>query len=69
MFQALYLNIVQVVFAGPGSASRVRQIIEDTLLTADIVRAPLKGCFDTPTETLPDHLGFITECVRCEKFP
>ena len=24
-----------------------------------IVRVTLKGCFDTPTQTLPDHLGFI----------
>ena len=25
----------------------------------DIVHAALKGCFDTPTQTLSDHLGFI----------
>jgi hypothetical protein len=44
-------------------ASRARQIIEDTLLAAGIVRAPLKGCCDTPTQTLPDHLGFIISSI------
>jgi hypothetical protein len=43
--------------------SRARQIIEDTLLAVDIVRAPLKGCFDSPTQTLPDHLGFIISSI------
>jgi hypothetical protein len=37
--------------------------MEDTLLDAGIVRAPLKDCFDTPTQTLPDHLGFIISCI------
>ena len=44
-------------------ATRVRQIIEDTLLATDIVRASLKGCFDTPTQTLTDHLGFIISSI------
>ncbi len=34
-------------------------MIKDMLLAAGIVRAPLKGFFDTPTQTLSDHLGFI----------
>jgi hypothetical protein len=37
--------------------------MEDTILAAGIVRAPLKGCFDTPTQTLPDHLGFIISSI------
>ena len=40
-------------------ATRDRQVIEDTLLATGIVRVSLKGCFDTPTQTLPDHLLFI----------
>ena len=44
-------------------ASRVRQIIEDTRLAAGIVRAPLKGCFDTPTQTLSEHLVFIISSI------
>ncbi len=39
--------------------SRVRQIIEDTLLATCKVRSSLKSFFDTPTQTLPDHLVFI----------
>ncbi len=44
-------------------ASRARQIIEDTFLAAGIVRAALKGCFDTPTQTLSDHVGFIISSI------
>ena len=44
-------------------ASQARRIIEETLLAAGIVRAPLKGCFDTPLQTLPDHLGFSISSI------
>jgi len=53
-----YVDDLLIVCSSFEESSRVRQIIEDTLLAAGIVRAPLKGCF-TPTQTLPDHLGFI----------
>jgi hypothetical protein len=54
----LYVDDLLIAYSSFEEASRARQIIEDTFLTADIVRAPLKGCFDTPTQTLTDHLGF-----------
>ena len=43
--------------------TRARQIIEDTFLVTGIVRESLKGCFDTPTQTLSDHLGFIISSI------
>ncbi len=43
--------------------SRAPQIIEDTLFTTGIVRAPLTVCFDTPTQTQPDHLDFIISSI------
>ena len=43
--------------------SRSRQIIEEKLLVTGTVRAPLKDSFDTPTQTLPDHLGFIISSI------
>jgi hypothetical protein len=55
----LYVDDLLIACSSFEEASRTRQIIEDTLLVSGIVRAPLKGCFDTPTQTLPDHLGFI----------
>ncbi len=55
----LYVDDLLIACSSFEEASRARQIIEDTLLAADIVRAQLKGCFDTPTQTLPDHLAFI----------
>ena len=55
----LYVDDLLIACSSFEESSRARQIIEDTLLAAGIVRAPLKGCFDTPTQTLPDHLGFI----------
>ena len=36
---------------------------DNTLLAAGIVRALLKDCFDTPTQTLPDHLGFSISSI------
>ena len=54
-----YVDDLLIVCSSFEEASRTRQIIEDTFLAADIVRASLKGCFDTPTQTLPDHLNFI----------
>jgi hypothetical protein len=39
-----------------------RQIIEDTLVAAGI-ELFVKGCFDTPTQTLPDHLAFIISSI------
>jgi hypothetical protein len=59
----LYVDDLLIVCSSFEEASRSRQIIEDTLLTVVIVRAPLKGCFDTPTQTLPDHLGFIISSI------
>ena len=58
MYTLLYVDDLLIVCSSFEESSRVRQIIEDTLLASDIVRAPLKGCF-TPTQTLSDHLGFI----------
>jgi hypothetical protein len=59
----LYVDDLLIVCSSFEEASWTRQIIEDTLLASDIVRAPLKGCFDTPTQTLPDHLGFIISSI------
>ena len=58
-----YVDDLMIVFSSFDEATSARQIIEDTLLAADIVRAPLKGCFDTPTQTLSDHLGFIVSSI------
>ncbi len=60
----LYVDDLLIVCSSFEEVSRARQIIEDTLLAAGIVRAPLKGCFDTPTQTLPDYLGFINVSNR-----
>jgi hypothetical protein len=43
--------------------SQARRIIEETLLAVGIVRAPLKGYFDTPLQTLPDHLDFSISTI------
>jgi hypothetical protein len=59
----LYVDDLLIACSSFEEASRARQIIEDTLLAAGIVRAPLKGCFDTPTQTLPDHLGFLISFI------
>ena len=59
MRMLLYVDDLLITCSSFDEATRARQIIEDTLLAAGIVRAPLKDCFDTPTETLPDHLVFI----------
>jgi hypothetical protein len=60
----LYVDDLLIACSSFEEASRVRQlIIEDTFLAAGIVRAPLKGCFDTPTQTLSDHLGFIISTI------
>jgi hypothetical protein len=55
----LYVDDLLIDSSSFEEASRIRQIIEDTLLAVGIVRTPLKGCFDTPTQTLSDHLVFI----------
>ena len=60
----LYFDDLLIACSSFEEASRARQIIEDTLLAAGIVRAPLKGCFDTPTQTLSDHLGFTISSIR-----
>jgi hypothetical protein len=45
----LYVDDLLIVCSSFEEVSRVRQIIEDTLLlAAGIVRAPLKGCFSDP---------------------
>ena len=59
----LYVDDLLIVWSSFDEETRDRQIIEDTLLTVVIVRATLKGCFDTPTQTLPDHLGFIISII------
>jgi hypothetical protein len=63
MHTLLYVDDLLIACSSFEEASRVRQIIEDTLLDAGIVRAPLKGFFDTPTKTLSDHLGFIISSI------
>jgi hypothetical protein len=63
MCTLLYVDDLLIVCSSFEEAARTRQIIEDTLLSAGIVRAPLKGCFDTPTQTLPDHLDFIISSI------
>jgi hypothetical protein len=60
----LYVDDLLIACSSFEEASRTRQKLEDTLLAAGIVRAPLaKGCFDTPTQTLPDHLGFFISSI------
>jgi hypothetical protein len=59
----LYVDDLWIACSSFEEVSRARQIIEDTLLTAGIVCAPLKGCFDSPTQTLPDHLGLIISSI------
>ena len=59
----LYVDDFLIVCSSFDEATRSRQIIEDTLLDAVIVRASLKSCFDTPTQTLSDHLGFIISSI------
>ncbi len=63
MRKLLYVDDLLIAYSSFEEASRVRQIIEDTLLASGIVRAPLKDCFDTPTQTLPDHLGIIISSI------
>jgi hypothetical protein len=63
MHTLLYVDDLLITCRSFDEATRARQIIEDTLLSTGIVREPLKGCFDTPTETLPDHLGFIISSI------
>ncbi len=43
-----YVDDLLIACSSFDEASSV-QIIEDTLLASGIVRAPLKGCFDTPS--------------------
>jgi hypothetical protein len=59
----LYVDDLLIACSSFEEASRTRHIIEDTLLAAGIVRASLKDCFDTPTQTLSDHLGFIISSI------
>ena len=59
----LYVDDLLIACSSFEEASQARRIIEETLLAAGIVRAPLKGCFDTPLQTLPDHLGFSISTV------
>ena len=59
----LYFDDLLIACSSFEETTRARQIIEDTLLAAGIVRAPLKGCFDTVTQTLPDHLVFIISSI------
>ena len=59
MHTLLYVDDLLNVCISFDEITRARQIIEDMLLVVGIVHAPLKGCFDAPTQTLPDHLVFI----------
>ena len=59
----LYVDDLLITCSSFTEATRSRQIIEDTLLAVGIVRAPLKGCFDTPTQTLTDHLDCIISSI------
>ena len=59
----LYVDDLLIVCSSFDKESRGRQIIEDMLLTVVIVRESFKGCFDTPTQTLSDHLGFIISSI------
>ena len=61
----LYVDDLLIACSFFEESSRARQIMEDTLLAAGVVRAPLKGCL-TPTQTLPDHLGFIISTLGKE---
>ncbi len=63
MCTLLYVDDLLITCSSFEEASRARQIIEDTLLAEGIVRATLKDCFDTATQTLPDHLGFIISSI------
>ena len=63
MHMLLYVDDLLIACNSFEEATRVRQIIEDTLLVEGIVRETLKGCFDTPTQTLSDHLGFIISII------
>ena len=65
MHTLLYVDNLLIACSSFEESSRERQIIEDTLLAAGIVRAPLKDCFTT-TQTLPDHLGFIISTLGKE---
>ena len=59
----LYVDDLLIACTSFDEASRARKIIEDTLLAAGIVRASLKGCVDTPSQTLSEHLGFIISSI------
>ena len=59
----LYVDDLLIAYSSFDETTRARQIIEDTLLAVGIVRAPLKDCFDTPSQTLSDHLGFIISSI------
>jgi hypothetical protein len=63
MYTLLYVDDLLIAYNSFEEASQVHRIIEETLLAAGIVRAPLKGCFDTPLQTLPDHLGFSISTI------
>ncbi len=59
----LYVDDLLIACSSFEDVSQSRRIIEETLLSAGIVRAPLKGYFDTPLQTLPDHLGFSISTI------
>ena len=63
MCTLLYVDDLLITCRSFDEATWARQIIEDTLLAEGSVRASLKGCFDTPSQTLPDHLGFIISSI------
>jgi hypothetical protein len=63
MCTLLYVDDLLITCRSFEEDSQVRRIIEETLLAVVIVRAPLKDWFDTPLQTLPDHLGFSISTI------
>ena len=59
----LYVDDLLIACSSFEEATKARHIIEDTLLAAGIVRAPLKDCFATPPPTLSNHLVFIISSI------
>ncbi len=59
----LYVDDLLITCSSFEDASQEDRIIEETLLDTDIVRAPLKDCFDTPLQTLTDYLGFSISTI------
>ena len=74
MCTLLYVDDLLITSSSFDKTPRACQIIEDTLLATGILLASLKGCFDAPTQPLPDHRVSISpqlgktlcECQRVD---